>query len=77
MYRDDVRERKISRFLFVSLTWIEQCSYLPGSRENPSLASPPSTGSTSVVEGESKPPTRRSPSSTTPLVWYLLVWRVS
>ena len=52
MYRDEVRERKRSSFLFVSLTWIEQWPSLPGLRENPSLALPPSTGSTSVVEGE-------------------------
>ena len=77
MYRDEVRERKISRFLFVSLTWIEQWYFLLGLRENPSLASPPSTGSTSVVEGESMPPVRRSPSSSTALVWPLLEWRVS
>ena len=73
MDREEVRERKSHRILFVSLTWIEQWKYLPGLRENPSLAYPPSTGSTSVVEGESLPPTRRSPSSNTALVWNLLV----
>ena len=69
--------RKRYRFLVVSLTWIEQWYTLPGLRENPFLASPPSPGSTSVVERESWPPTRRSPSSSTALVGPHLVWRVS
>ena len=43
MDREEVRERNRHGFLFVSLTWIEQCSSLPGLRGNPSLASPPST----------------------------------
>ena len=77
MHRDEVRERKRSRFLLVHLTWIEQWYFLPGLRENPSLDSPPSPGSTSVVKRDSLPPTRRSPSSSTALVWYLLEWRVS
>ena len=77
MGREEVRERMRHRFLFVSLTWIEQWLYLPGLRVHPSLASPPSTGSNSVVEGEYLPPTRSSPSSSTALVWNCLEWRVS
>ena len=49
---EKVRERKRYMLLIVSLTWIEQWYFLPGLRENPSPAFPPSPGSTSVVEGE-------------------------
>ena len=77
MDKEEMTEGKRHRFLFVSMTWTEQWYCLPVSRCHPSLASPPSTGRTSVVEGESAPPTSRSPSSSTALVCHLLEWRVS
>ena len=57
--------------------WIEQWSLLPLGSVKLDLLSPPFRGTSSVVVGESIPPTRRTPSSVRALVWYLLICTVS
>ena len=55
---------------------MEQWPDLRSSRGKLGTPSPPSTGRSSVVEGESSPPTSRRPWVVTVLVWSLLGSRV-